>query len=504
MFRRNTFFTTLFIVFIFLLAPFIVPLPIGITKEIGWDGAPGTIITYEEEAVTQPRVDGHITCCGISSIVTEDTPEIIQSHIIQNHIPLPLHFVYFASEALGAEMGPGEDIRVASVHSPNGTVGQGVNTTSPLLKVHFIDVGQADSILIQLPDGKNILIDGGNNADGPDVVSYLKAQGVRLLDYVVATHPHEDHIGGLDTAINAFDVGKVYAPRVTSNTQTFEDFLLAVQRKGLKINEAKAGVTLDAGPKTTAVFVAPNGTGYDNLNNYSAVLRLTYGQTSFLFTGDAEIESETEMLQAGHNLKADVLKVCHHGSDSSTSPKFLAAVKPKYAVISVGAENDYGHPSPDVLVRLAKAGVDIYRTDEVGTIVVTSDGQKVAFNKAASHIKERAPNTTEKTSTPKTPKGKETLVIQSVDLQAEKVIIANNSGQDVDMSGWVLISEKGNQKFVFPRGTVIPGGGVIKVVSGPQAKKAPGVLVWGKGNIWNNKGDPAALYDAQGKLISRK
>lgn len=250
----------------------------------------------------------------------------------------------------------------------------------PLLRVHFLDVGQADCILIQIPNGKNVLIDGGNNDDGPAVVSYLKKQGVRRLDVVIATHPHEDHVGGLDNVLNAFEAGKVYAPRVTANTKSFEDFLLAVQRKGLKITEARAGITLDLGPAASAVFLAPAGTGYEDLNDYSAVLKLTYGGTSFLFTGDAEAVSEAEMLRAGRDLKADVLKVAHHGSVSSTTAEFLKAVSPKYAVISVGAGNDYHHPSPKTLARLAAAGVKIFRTDERGTVVVESDGQQITFD----------------------------------------------------------------------------------------------------------------------------
>jgi len=246
-----------------------------------------------------------------------------------------------------------------------------------LLRVHFLDVGQADCILIQVPGGKNVLIDGGNNDDGPAVVSYLKKQGVRRLDVVVATHPHEDHVGGLDSVLNAFEAGKVYAPRVTANTKSFEDFLLAVQRKGLKITEARAGMALDLGPAASALFLAPAGTGYEDLNDYSAVLKLTCGGTSFLFTGDAEAVSEAEMLRSGRDLKADVLKVGHHGSASSTTAEFLKAVSPKYAVISVGAGNDYHHPSPKTLARLAAAGVKIFRTDERGTVVVESDGQQI-------------------------------------------------------------------------------------------------------------------------------
>lgn len=260
------------------------------------------------------------------------------------------------------------------------------------LKVHFLDVGQADSILVQFPSGQNLLIDGGNNDDGEAIVSYLRQHGVKRLDHVVGTHPHEDHIGGLDVVIRSFPVGKVYLPKATTTTKTFEDLLLAIKEKGLKVTQAQAGVKLDVGPEAEAVMLAPNAAGYEDLNNYSAVLKVTFGSTSFLFTGDAEAESEGQMLAKGYNLKSDVLKVGHHGSDSSTTPAFLRAVAPKYAVISVGKDNPYGHPSPDTLAKLANAGVQVFRTDLQGTIVASSDGKKVTFDKQASPIKERAPN----------------------------------------------------------------------------------------------------------------
>lgn len=257
---------------------------------------------------------------------------------------------------------------------------------SGTLKVHFLDVGQADSILVQFPSEQNLLIDGGNNDDGTAVVSYLQQHGVKRLDHVVGTHPHEDHIGGLDVVIRSFPVGKVYLPKATTTTKTFEDLLLAIKEKGLKVTQAQAGVKLDVGPGAEAVMLAPNAAGYEDLNNYSAVLKVTFGSTSFLFTGDAEAESEGQMLAKGYNLKSDVLKVGHHGSNSSTTPAFLRVVAPKYAVISVGKDNPYGHPSPDTLAKLANAGVQVFRTDLQGTIVATSDGKKVTFDKQASPV----------------------------------------------------------------------------------------------------------------------
>lgn len=257
--------------------------------------------------------------------------------------------------------------------------------SQPTLKVTYLDVGQADSILIQIPNGRNILIDAGNNEDAEMIISYLKKQEIHRLDVVIGTHPHEDHIGSLDKVIKTFDIGQVIMPKVTTNTQTFKDLLTAIQDKGLKIKEAKAGQKLDLGsteatsPQISAEILAPNSSEYEDMNNYSAVLRLVYGQNTFLFTGDAEDVSEKEMLASSSGLKADVLKVGHHGSSSSTTQEFLNKVSPKYAVISVGKDNTYGHPTPSTLNRLKKSGVELYRTDEFGTIVAESDGREISF-----------------------------------------------------------------------------------------------------------------------------
>ncbi|WP_258360544.1 ComEC/Rec2 family competence protein [Moorella sulfitireducens] len=244
-----------------------------------------------------------------------------------------------------------------------------------VLHVRYLDVGQGDAILVQLPDGKNILIDGGTSEAGPGVVRKLKEYGVKKLDFVIGTHPHEDHIGGLDLVINSFQVGKVYLPRVTHYTDAYRELLLAVKDKGLKVTEAKAGVTLPLEGDVHALLISPIKSSYEDLNDYSAVLHLTFGQTAFLFTGDAGTAAEEEMLAGDGPIKADVLKVAHHGSRYSTGTAFLKAVAPSYAVISVGKGNDYGHPHTQTLQRLRKAGVKIYRTDREGTITAVSDGR---------------------------------------------------------------------------------------------------------------------------------
>jgi len=249
------------------------------------------------------------------------------------------------------------------------------------LKVTFIDVGQADSILIQTPEGKNILIDAGNAADYAVIKACLDAAKVRRLDVVVATHPHEDHIGSMASVIKAYEIGKIYMPKAVTTTKTYENLLMAIKEKGLKVIEAKGGVSIETGDSSiTAEILAPNSSSYDDLNDWSAVVKLSYGKTSFLFTGDAEAVSEREMLAKKYNLKADVLKVGHHGSRSSTTAEFLSAVSPKYAVISVEKGNDYGHPSEEVMNRLKQAGIPVYRTDESGTIVCVSDGETIRFS----------------------------------------------------------------------------------------------------------------------------
>lgn len=261
------------------------------------------------------------------------------------------------------------------------------------LKVHVLDIGQGDSIFIELPDQSSMLIDAGNPGDGKTILRYIEGLGYSSIDYVVATHPHADHIGAMDEVINGIGVKEVYAPNATSDTRNYLDFLQAVKNKGLKIKLAKSGVEIPAGDGVKMAFAGPVGTGYDDLNNYSAILKITYGTKSFLFTGDAEAMAEGEITA---NIKADVLKVGHHGSDTSTSDAFLTRVSPKYAAISVGKGNTYGHPVQSTLDKLKAAGAAVYRTDVDGTVVFATDGNTLSVSTSATPEKAGAPSTAQK------------------------------------------------------------------------------------------------------------
>lgn len=247
--------------------------------------------------------------------------------------------------------------------------------------VRFIDVGQGDCQLITFPNGENMLIDAGTTAAEETLPEYLKALGVQRLDYVIGTHPHEDHIGGLDAVINSFDIGKIYMPKATTTTKTYKDVLLAIKDKGLSVNTASGGKVIIENDNIKAELLAPNSEKYDSLNNYSAVLKLSYADTSFIFTGDAEQLSEKEIISkfGKDKLKSDVLKVGHHGSSTSTGNDFFKAVSPEFAVISCEEDNSYGHPHKEIKSLLENNNVTTYRTDLNGTITAISDGKNITF-----------------------------------------------------------------------------------------------------------------------------
>lgn len=275
------------------------------------------------------------------------------------------------------------------------------------LEVHYIDVGQGDATLIKC-GSHAMLIDGGNNNKGTTVQLYLKKQGVESLDYVIGTHPDADHIGGLDVIVYKYNCDTVIMPDYEKDTKTYQELVDVIHDKNMKITYPVVGEQYALG-EAKFTIIAPNSNSYGgNANDYSVAILLEYGKNRFLFTGDAEETSEAEMLTNGIDISADVYKVAHHGSRSASTQEFLNAVHPKYAVISCGEGNSYGHPHAEVLNRLRSMGVEVFRTDEQGSIIASSDGENITWNCSATDSwqsgeqtesdRENADNVTEQTT----------------------------------------------------------------------------------------------------------
>lgn len=257
------------------------------------------------------------------------------------------------------------------------------------LTVSWLDVGQGDAAVIQC-GGQSMLIDGGKPEKSSYIYAWLQQHGLSYLDVIVATHVDEDHIGGLSGALNYASVGTAYCPVTTGTTETFQSFVKYLAQRGKQITVPTAGETFALGGAQVQIL-GPLHRAEDS-NDNSIVLKVSFGATSFLFTGDAERAEEQDLLNAGVNLQSTVLKVGHHGSDTSTSYPFLRAVAPQYAVISVGAGNSYGHPTEAVLSRLRDAGVTTFRTDMQGEITAVSDGQTINFSTAKNAAAETLAN----------------------------------------------------------------------------------------------------------------
>ncbi len=247
------------------------------------------------------------------------------------------------------------------------------------MEVHFLDVGQADCILVSC-GGHSMLVDAGNNQDGEMITAYLKEQGITELDYVIATHPHADHIGGLDTVIENFGIKTLFMPQKVHTTATFEDVIAAIENHDLSITAPKPGDTYPLGSSSFTILSPVKEDYGEELNNWSVGIKLVHGSNSIVMCGDAEEEAEEDICLSGLDISADVLKLGHHGSRTSTGELFLKTVDPKYAIISCGRGNDYGHPHKETLKKLSEAGIFVFRTDEQGTIILESDGKSLQFN----------------------------------------------------------------------------------------------------------------------------
>ena len=249
-----------------------------------------------------------------------------------------------------------------------------INETSNNLKITYLDVGQADSILIE-ENNEYMLIDAGNNEDGPYLVNYFKSLGIEKFEYVIVTHAHEDHIGGMDDIIKNFSIGTFYMPEVLTTTKTFEDILDALEEKQVAFNSPEIDKSFTFADTTIETLYIDNNS--KDLNDSSIVLRLKHVTNTFLFTGDASTKVEKKLLDK--NIQSDVLKLGHHGSSYSTSKAFLDKVNPTYAIISVGENNTYKHPQDEIIKRLENKNIKIYRTDESGSIVAESNGSIITF-----------------------------------------------------------------------------------------------------------------------------
>lgn len=289
------------------------------------------------------------------------------------------------------------------------------------LTVHFLDVGQADCALLEC-DGEFILIDGGNKEDSDLVVSYLEQQGVSELQAVFCSHAHEDHVGGLPAVLAVYPTEAVYAPTRTYASEVFDDFVYYTDQQGLTVTIPRVGDTVSFGQ--TRVEVLGPVKNYAETNDTSLILMVTYGDTRFLFTGDMETSAEVDLLDSGADLKADVLKVGHHGSDTSSSYRFLYETAPEHAVISVGEDNSYGHPSGDILDRLEDAQATVYRTDLLGTVTAHSDGQQLTFTWETGH-------------TPKLPS------------QALTAYIGNRKSKKIHVEDCNALPEENNREYFY-------------------------------------------------------
>ncbi len=355
------------------------------------------------------------------------------------------------------------------------------------MRMHFFDVGQGDSILIESPNGKTMLVDGGVKGAGQQVVSYIHELGIEKLDVVVATHPDADHIGGLIPVLNSIPIEQFYDSGKVHTSQTFEEMLSLIDSNNIPYNVPKTGDSIALDNELDVKVLNANENASDN-NDASIVLKVTYGNISFLLTGDAGVALEKEMLQ--QNVKATVLKAGHHGSNTSSSQSFIQAVQPEVTILSYGKDNKYGHPHAEVVERLQAIGSKIYATAETGTVTVSTDG--VSYNVSA---KEWSGAIAEK------PKMKQDVEIISKDLIGEIVAIKNNGQDTVSLKDWQLVSIEGNQVFNFPNVSLQPGK-TIYVTSGTTAREGQNYLKWTTRQIWLNDGDSAQLLNAKGEVVS--
>jgi competence protein ComEC len=425
------------------------------------------------------------------------------------------------------------------------------------LSVYFLDVGQGDSTLV-LFDNKTILIDAGENDMGDRVVGDLTTLGVTRIDLLVATHPHSDHIGGMQKVLLAFPVGQVLDAGLPHTSSTYEHFLATIDQNSIPYRVAEQGQVIELDPALRIFVLSPPEKRFgDDPNTNSVVLRISYGTIDFLLTGDLGGESEDALAGSGYPLDAEIQKVGHHGSFSSTSPSFLARVRPETAIISVGLDNAYGHPHQQTLDLLKDSGVTVYRTDRDGTVVVRSDGTSYSVKTEINEQGIRAV-TTPRVETLKTgittPKPVFTLPTLPADvpvplpsitlpaapanitipiplltvprignassvyisalqfdapgddrenLNQEWVRLTNRGDGAVLLAGWTLSDTTGSHPYVFPAFVLMPESSVT-ICSGSGKMNDTALFMGLDAPLWNNTGDVATLKDGGGTIIDQR
>lgn len=406
---------------------------------------------------------------------------------------------------------------VSEQTSPSTVAAQNTVTVSGQnLTVHFLDVGQGDSILLEL-DGKSMLVDSGESDQGKVVTAYLQDQGISTLDYVVATHPHSDHIGGVNDILNNFQVEHFVDSGYPHTSKTYENMLITIDKKNIPFEVVQAGQTINFDPAVDIEVLNPASAYSDELNENSVVLKVTYGETSFLLMGDAGLESEENIMEAGYDVDSDILKVGHHASRSGSGEAFISAVSPEVSIIEVGAGNDYGHPHAEILDRLQKAST-VYRTDLDGTIIVTTDGSTYTvttektgtissgngaytstsgtYTFTDSTTEEQSEEYVDSSST------ESTVYVSDLNLQDEWVQISNTGASPVSLNGWKIEDEGSKHTYTFQPYTL--NAGTTVTVFTEKGTNSATELYWQLDNpVWNNDGDTAYLYDDSGKLVSK-
>jgi len=336
------------------------------------------------------------------------------------------------------------------------------------------------------------------------VVNYLKSLNTDDLEIVIATHPHEDHIGGLDDVLNAFEVETIIDSGYVASTKTYKDYYYAATHEENAKFMEDDNMIFDLGNGVKFEVIESGDSFGNSTNDYSVITKLDYNNVSFLFTGDMEEDAESNIID--ENIQADVLKVGHHGSNTSTTLEFLEKVNPSYAIISCGKDNKYGHPKAETLNKLKDRNIQTFRTDKQGTIIATTDGNNITFNtKPTEIVIEKSEEIIDSITEPSDDSDSNSNLIQNGGVIIEKIIlnqdtvyIKNTSTDNVNLKGWKILSVKGNQEYIFPE-YVLKAGETVKV----YAKSGAGDLKWADGYIWNNGGDPGQLIDINGNIVSK-